>query len=628
MFRFMRTLAKNKMFQIIFGTMFSIGFISWGVSSYRGATGADTLVSMKGGNITLPQFQAFYQRQLQQQNLGNITSDQAKKLNLPEQILGQMVIEQVLANLAKDMGLNISNRVIARAIAADPIFQDPTTKQFSKDRYLTLLKQNGISEHLIINQTRSRLNRTWLQAMMTGTPMSLPTLSDMAQTAKTIPLSAQYIVVDGNTLPALPQADDKTLQSFYDSHQDNYRRPAYRQFSLLILPQKDLMALATSKSSAKVTEATLQQYYQSHRDEFTNPAQYQLEQLLFASKKEADDFYHQRPKNNTSPLSTLKPANGRYTTLNNISDNDLGNYGLGASDPVGTTTGVRETSFGFAILRLQQKKASSVTPFATVKPALRQQIIRGQASQTLNDIYRDLSDALAGGKDLAAIAQQLSLPARPTTTALMDNNGRDKNGQPVNNSYMAAIAQVGFGDSITKTPQMLQLPEQNPDKLVLIALTKDEPATLPPLNDAKKAVLADWQKNERFKQLQAEKQRLDGDMTKADWSLEKYQAEKKLPLRTITFSQQSLLGTKPILDGLDNGLLPNILFQPSVAILTAPPSAPRLWVMKLLPRMQTAKLGAPDAALQQQLQQISQQVRLNELYRRYRVVVYREKLNP
>ncbi|MDI9314349.1 MAG: SurA N-terminal domain-containing protein [Hydrotalea sp.] len=632
MLQFVRTLASNKPFQIILGLLLAVGFISFGASNFS-PSGAP-LVKMKGGNITQRQFQAYYQNQLTQTNLADLSTEQQKKLQLPQKILQQMILERLLLQAAQDMNLQLSDRVVARAIQQDPAFQDPATGKFSKDLYLSVIRQNGISEGVVIDQIKKNLLLTWLKNYFDGSHFDTPSLANLWQ-GDNGQVAFTYIAVDADNLARangkpIPSPTDDDLQGFYNNHLALYQKPDYRRFQILTLSPQVIKNAAAKR--AVVTDADLKNAYDAQSDNFIVPASYQFEQLLFADKKLADAFYagHQ---NNTAPLSSQKATGAKYNNIT-LGDNDLTGYGFQPNDAIGKTSSVVETPFGFAIIRLVKKTNGGPKPLAEVASSLRAQILAQKINQAVNDIYRQVGDQLAAGKSFNAAMQAAGITGGAiTTTAFMDKQGRNQAGSAIKNQpYMDNITSDGFTDGIKTAPLVLTDIKSKDDTgndesvgLVAISLLDSQPPILPTFDKVKNIVAQDWQRDAAQTILLQEKQTIDAQINNGKFDFAAYQQAKKLPAANFSFSQKQMLSDKPIFQNLNNNDVLRLLFA-SVATglsntgVTRATTPQKLFVMKQLPR-KVADGQKNSADFKKQFYAATAEGWLLNLYRTYKVTI-------
>src|SRR5437868_2253528 len=126
---------------IILG-MIAISFVIWGVGDIFRGFGRSTAAKVGGTEISIEQFRQNYNDRLQQlsRRVGRpITTEQARALNLPSQMLGQMIAEAALDENAKQMRLGLSDAEIAKRITGDPNFRG-LNGQFDRKRFEQLIR--------------------------------------------------------------------------------------------------------------------------------------------------------------------------------------------------------------------------------------------------------------------------------------------------------------------------------------------------------------------------------------------------------------------------------------------------------------------------------------------------------
>jgi len=112
----------------------------------------DETVSMKEYQDTLQRMQEFYSQTFQ----GKLPPDFMKKLDINKRALDSLVEKKLLLVAAKSEGVKVGDEDIARAITEGKSFQDESGK-FSKDRYLSILKSNGMTPSSFENSMRDDL---------------------------------------------------------------------------------------------------------------------------------------------------------------------------------------------------------------------------------------------------------------------------------------------------------------------------------------------------------------------------------------------------------------------------------------------------------------------------------------
>ncbi|MGI9462233.1 MAG: SurA N-terminal domain-containing protein [Alphaproteobacteria bacterium] len=618
-----RFLVRNRPFQIVLGVLLAIGFISFGASGV--APSGRALVKMKGSDIKPRQFERYYQNKLQEYNLANLSIDEQKNLQLPQRFLQDLLLEELLAKLAVDMKLQISDKVVAQAIQKNPAFRDPATQQFSKDRYLAIIQQNGISEGVIIEQIKKNLSQTWLKNYFAALTFDTPNLLAVWP-GRDANIAVDYISLDTKQLGLTiknPTNDD--LENFYQANASLYQKPNYRRFQILTLSSGDLKKLVVKK--LVVSDADIKAAYQARRQEFIVPAGYQFAQWLFSDKTSADDFYRIYQKNPAQSLNQ-RPQNAKYNTIT-LQRHDLANYGLTTAEVGDTIPSVIETPFGFAVLHFLTKIGGAPKPLADVADALRADIMTKKTDQAFNNLYRLVNDQLASGKKFSEVLKDTGLVGRITATDFIDKQGRYQNGRYVaNQPYLDDILEGGFSDNIKTAPLVLNQTDDNQNtndenNLVAIGLLDNQPTFLPPFAEIKNQLLQDWQLAEAKKTLLVEKQNIDEQINKGTFDFDQYSSDKKLSAKRFYFSQQQILGNESILQNINNQQVVEVLFAAFNVVVS---DKARLLIMRHIPSLPNLSQKNSDD-FKQQFQAASTESWLLQLYQIYGVEVFWQRLD-
>ena len=247
-----------------------------------------------------------------------------------------------------------------------------------------------------------------------------------------------YAVLTLDVVKKQVNPTESELKAFYDQNKQEYVNsiPEKRKARYIVIDRSKLA------DGIQITQAELVQYYNQHQDEFRIPETVTVRHILIktpvpdangkvdqkavdAAKAKADDIEKQlkaggdfaelAKKNSEDPGSAqnggLLPPITRGRTVPEFEQ-------AAFSTPVGQTTGVIRTSYGFHIIRVEGKQNARVKPLDEVKsqiePTLKQQKA-AVAAQKLSDTVQSL--ARTNGLDKAASDKGLSI----TTTDMITN---------------------------------------------------------------------------------------------------------------------------------------------------------------------------------------------------------------
>ncbi|MGA3318963.1 MAG: peptidyl-prolyl cis-trans isomerase [Candidatus Korobacteraceae bacterium] len=233
----------------------------------------------------------------------------------------------------------------------------------------------------------------------------------------------EYAVLTLDDVTKQIKPTDAELKAFYEQNKQQYANsiPEKRKARYILI---DTAKLADKIS---VSQAQLQQYYSQHQDEYRIPETVTVRHILIktpapdadgkidqkgvdAARTKADDIAKQlksganfadlAKKNSDDPGSApdggLLPPLTRGRTVPEFEQ-------AAFTTPVGQTTGVIRTNYGFHIIHVEGKQQARLKPLDEVKsqiePLLKQQQVSGEA-QRLADTVQTL--ARTAGLDKAA----------------------------------------------------------------------------------------------------------------------------------------------------------------------------------------------------------------------------------
>ncbi len=241
-----------------------------------------------------------------------------------------------------------------------------------------------------------------------------------------------YAILTLDDVKKQVKVTDVELKAFYDQNSKQYVNsiPEKRKARYILID--------TSKvaGSIPVTQADLQAYYNQHQDEYRSPETVTVRHILIktptpdasgkidqkgvdAAKAKAEDVQKQlkagadfgelAKKYSDDPGSAqqggLLPPITRGRTVPEFEQ-------AAFTTPKGQTTDIIRTSYGFHIIRVEDKHAATVKPLAEVasqiEPAIKQQKAAAGAQSLANSVQ---AEARSAGLDKAAADKGLSVTA-------------------------------------------------------------------------------------------------------------------------------------------------------------------------------------------------------------------------
>ena len=195
------------------------GFVGWG--AYDLNTNRATSVAKVGHrSVSVSEFQQAYSNNYSyynQQLGGKLTKEAADKMGLEKVVMQNIINETLLLNLADDLGFTVLKTDIEQALVKNKNFQ--VNGVFNKNRYYSLLKNEGISAKEYENGIKKELLLSKLQKVLKLPPtkreIELFTSSLFMQDNLTV----STISID----PATVAINDKDMKKFWQAKKDSYQ---------------------------------------------------------------------------------------------------------------------------------------------------------------------------------------------------------------------------------------------------------------------------------------------------------------------------------------------------------------------------------------------------------------------
>lgn len=406
-----------------------ISFGIWGIADVFRNTITQDVAEVGDQKISVEQFRNAYQQRLREigaQRGAPLSTEEARALGIGTSALATLVAEATLDERAKELGLSISDELLATQIRDDPVFKGPTGA-FDRFRFEQILRSNGLTEAGLLVSERQRSEREQLMDAITGEMDAPLVLRDGLTRYLGETRSVDYVLVTPASVGDVPAPDDKTLQAFFDERKASFAAPEYRKVTLLQLSPASLAASQT------VSEDEVKAAYDGRKSEFVAPEKRTVQQIAFPNEAEAD-------------AAAKKIAAGAtfddIAKERNLSESDL-NLGTVTKadmfDPVvadaafsladGATSPPVKGQFGTVILRVTKVEPGETQPLEQVADQIRHDLQLRKAADAVLDTHDKIEDARAGGETLTEIAPKFGLTAR--TIDRIDRSGKDATGAPV-----------------------------------------------------------------------------------------------------------------------------------------------------------------------------------------------------
>ncbi|MGE5573302.1 MAG: peptidyl-prolyl cis-trans isomerase [Bacteroidota bacterium] len=170
-----------------------------------------------------------------------------------------------------------------------------------------------------------------------------------------------------------------------------------------------LLLEAIASKDVTINEDEVKKYYDEHKDEFKEPEQVKARHILVKDEKTAKDIEKQLAAG--ADFAELAKAKSEDPGSKD-KGGDLGYFGRGAMDPafekaafslkIGETSAPVKSSFGYHIIRVEDKKPERIPPLEEVRSDVEKRIKREKAkpASTVISELKDASQIKINDKDL------------------------------------------------------------------------------------------------------------------------------------------------------------------------------------------------------------------------------------
>jgi peptidyl-prolyl cis-trans isomerase D len=378
--------------------------------------GGDRLATIDSRSISVTDFRRRYLAQVQAYRSsygGNLTDDILRQMQVPQQVLQQMIQEKAELSEAERAGITVSDAEVRAQIVAIPGLQE--NGQFiGEQRYRQLLAQQtppmtpsdfeqSVRESLMLDKFRAGLTE-W----MTVSDAEL----EREYTRRNEKVTLDVVAVLADNFKTQVNPTDADIAGYYDKNTEQYRIPDRRRIKYVRISPSDIAA------TIKVSKEDVERSYNEQLGKYTTPEQIRASHILLTTDGKEDAAVRtqaeqvlKEAKSGADFAGLAKKYSQDETNAQQGGDLDYFSRGRMVAEfdaaafalAPGEISDLVKTEFGYHIIKLTDRK-----------PAIVQQ---------LSDpaIYKEIEGALLRDQAEAQAAQYAdAIAAEATTPAALD----------------------------------------------------------------------------------------------------------------------------------------------------------------------------------------------------------------
>jgi len=419
MLDFMRKHAQSWMIKAALGAVVVV-FIFWGIWAPHEGRQRE-LIKIGDSIITVTEAKNYYQnlRDRYQATYGErFTEDLAKKLNLKERAVKDLVNRILLLQEARNLGLKVTDEELEASIHSIPAFQKDGV--FDQATYTRALQRVRLNAKDFEGSQRDMLLINKLQGLILSSVRvsEREVLEAYRQGFERINVEMISLnPADFRDVPITPEE----LKDFFSKRKEEFKTPAKGKIRYLLFDPKDFF------KQIPVSAKEIEDYYQNNKEKFGQPKRVKVRHILI--KAEAQDKEGSAKARQRAEAVREEAAKGKdFAQLAKQHSEDPGTKDRGGeigfiskgmvvpefeeaafSMKAGEISGVIQTPYGFHILKADEIQEASTQPLEKVKDQievlLKNRQARGLAYDMADQAFAQASkdktlDRFAGEKKL------------------------------------------------------------------------------------------------------------------------------------------------------------------------------------------------------------------------------------
>ncbi|MEO0863812.1 MAG: SurA N-terminal domain-containing protein [Pseudomonadota bacterium] len=454
-------------------SLFGFGVTNFGGSNQAVATVGDAEVTA-GDYIRAVegQISAF-----QQQTGQAVTFQQAQAFGLDRVALGQLITDAAIANETAQLGISAGDDNVAQELQSISSFQN-VGGEFDPQTYRLALRQSGINPDEFEADIRARMAESLVrQAVGAGieTPqVYIDTLFNFARETRDVTWARLTAEDLPEPIAAPTEAD---LAAFHEANPEPFTRPETKVISYAWL-SPDTLA-----ENVEVSEEQARAVYEERISDYVREERRLVERLVYSDATSAEAA---KARLDAGEASFDDLVGDRGLTLadvdlGDVSQSDLGDAGaaiFALTEP--GVAGPLPSSLGPALYRMNGILAAENIDFEEVRDEMTTIAATDRARRIIQDTVPQVEDLLAGGADMALLAERTDMVA-----GTIDWNEEVFEGIAAFTAFRRAAAATG----VDAFPEVTELQDGG---IVVIDVESIEEPALRPLEEVRDAVTEAW----------------------------------------------------------------------------------------------------------------------------------------
>ncbi|OGD28349.1 MAG: hypothetical protein A2Y56_11570 [Candidatus Aminicenantes bacterium RBG_13_63_10] len=467
---------------------------------------------------------------LNEQRFGTMNKDLIQQINLPSQVLQELIRIQLLLQAADERRISVSDKELQQQVLGRfPLFLDQKTGRFVGEKeYEQILSYYKISVSEFEKSIEDSIRLEKIQDLLTAGVSVTPDEVWENYRRENENARIEYLLLETSKVELPSEPGEPELEEYFIGNKDRFRVTEKRSGVAVFLNREDL------KKEVELSAAAYEQYYRDNMDQFQNPEEIRVSRLhlpfgageredvrseiarLKQRLEQGEDFGELARVHSRDSRASQGGDWGAFE-WNSLPEKEREEVAGLAS---GQMSGIVETDEGLSLLKVTERKAASAIPLEEVRPRIKA-VLEDQKAQSLaTERIGRLAKEARKDKSLEKAADRLGLKAEKT--------GPLKEGDPMGSLDPSGVVSGALFKLQPKELSETLYSYQGVGLAQLLAVTPSHPATLEEVRlEVLDEVIKTKKKQITLDRLQAFRGRLAG----ANW--EDFNAREGLEYKTV-----------------------------------------------------------------------------------------------
>ncbi len=390
-------------------------------------------------------------------------------------ILDQMVIDQILVQQARKMGVVVTDAEVLKAFQGIPWLYPGGNFVGAQQAAQMIADNTGKTLQQFEALVRESLLEDKMRAIVTDGVEVTPA-EVMAQFhRRNDKTKIDYVVVDPSQSIKDVKVTPEALGAFFKRDPDHYKLPEQRQLRYVLITADDVRPRVT------VTDAELHDYYTQHLSDYRVPDRVKVADILFKTldkspaeiasiEKTAADVLNQiRAGANFSDLakrysedSSAQAGGERGWIVHGQTDFESTAFSL----KPGEVSGLVKTDYGIHIIKVEDKQVAHLETFEEVSGSIREELEKQRIADLQDSLTASLATQLKGNpQQFDDIVSKAGFVPRETPLFKYNQPVPDlgKSDGLENLTFQLRLNEVGGPVSVPRGEAVIQLIQLSPD---------------------------------------------------------------------------------------------------------------------------------------------------------------------